>query len=99
MIHLNIHNTSYGRKKGWESKCQFDSRPLKSRIALNYMRANGMPHAVEKLLTKAKNVFIPHFNWRYTQEIMGFQNGERLNFKTFDLGISRKMTFGCSLCG
>jgi hypothetical protein len=25
MIHLNIYNTSYGQKKGWESKCQFDS--------------------------------------------------------------------------
>jgi hypothetical protein len=25
MIHLNAYNTSYGRKKGQESKCQFDS--------------------------------------------------------------------------
>ncbi len=29
--HLNTYNTSYGRKKGWESKCQFDFRPLKVR--------------------------------------------------------------------
>jgi len=29
MIHLSFYNTSYGRKKGWESKCQFDSQPLK----------------------------------------------------------------------
>jgi len=29
MIHLSTYNTSYGRKKGWESKCQFDSKPLK----------------------------------------------------------------------
>jgi hypothetical protein len=99
MIHFNIHNTSYGRKKGWESKCQFDSRLLKSRIALNYACADGLPHVVEKLLTKAKNVFIPHFNQRYTQEIMGFQSGESFNFKTFNLGISRKMTFGCSPYG
>jgi hypothetical protein len=28
MIHLSTHNTSYGQKKGWESKCQFDFRPL-----------------------------------------------------------------------
>jgi len=27
--HLNTLNTSYGQKKGWESKCQFDSQPLK----------------------------------------------------------------------
>jgi hypothetical protein len=29
MIHLNTYNTSYGWKKGWESKRQFDTRPLK----------------------------------------------------------------------
>jgi hypothetical protein len=29
IIHLNIWNTSYGQKKGWESNCQFDSWPLK----------------------------------------------------------------------
>jgi hypothetical protein len=29
MIHLDIWNTSYGQKKGWESNWQFDSRPLK----------------------------------------------------------------------
>jgi hypothetical protein len=29
IIHLNTYNTSYGWKKGWESKCKFDSRPLK----------------------------------------------------------------------
>jgi hypothetical protein len=29
IIHLDICNTSYGQKKGWESNCQFDSRSLK----------------------------------------------------------------------
>jgi hypothetical protein len=29
MTHLDIHNTSYGQKKGWESNWQFDSRPQK----------------------------------------------------------------------
>ncbi len=29
MIHLNDYNTSYGWKKGWESKCWFDLWPLK----------------------------------------------------------------------
>jgi hypothetical protein len=31
MIHLSTSNTSYGQKKGWESKCQFDPSPLKIR--------------------------------------------------------------------
>jgi len=29
MTHLNTRITSYGKKKGWESNCQFDSQPLK----------------------------------------------------------------------
>jgi hypothetical protein len=29
MSHLDICSTSYGRKKGWESNWQFNSRPLK----------------------------------------------------------------------
>ncbi len=29
MSHLDIYDTSYGKKKGWESNWQFDSRPLK----------------------------------------------------------------------
>jgi len=29
MIYLSTYNTSYGQKKGWESKCQFDSQLLK----------------------------------------------------------------------
>jgi hypothetical protein len=31
IIHLDIWNTSYDKKKGQESNCQFDSRPLKVR--------------------------------------------------------------------
>jgi len=29
IAHLDICSPSYGQKKGWESNCQFDSRPLK----------------------------------------------------------------------
>jgi len=31
MTHLEIYSTSYGKKKGQKSNCQFDSRPLKVR--------------------------------------------------------------------
>jgi hypothetical protein len=31
IAHSDICSPSYGQKKGWESKCQFDSRPLKVR--------------------------------------------------------------------
>jgi hypothetical protein len=29
MSHLDVCSPSYGQTKGWESNCQFDSRPLK----------------------------------------------------------------------
>jgi hypothetical protein len=38
---------------GWESNWQFDSRPLKSRIALIYSCEGGVPHTVGKILTRA----------------------------------------------
>ncbi len=37
IAHLDIWNTSYGHKKGWESNCQFDSRPQKVRNRPNFL--------------------------------------------------------------
>jgi hypothetical protein len=37
MTHLDISNTSYGQKKGQESNCQFDSRPLKVGNCLDFL--------------------------------------------------------------
>jgi hypothetical protein len=37
MTHLDIWNIMYGQKKGWESNCQFDSRPLKARNRPNFL--------------------------------------------------------------
>jgi len=37
MTHLDIWNTSYGQKKGWESNWQFDSRPLKVENQPNFL--------------------------------------------------------------
>ncbi len=39
MSHLDICSPSYGRKKGRESNCQFDSRPLKSQESTCSRRA------------------------------------------------------------
>jgi hypothetical protein len=36
MTHLNIKNTSYNQKKGWESNCEFNSRPLKVKNRLHF---------------------------------------------------------------
>jgi hypothetical protein len=37
MTHLNDLNTSYGQKKGQESHCQIDSRPLKVGNRLDFL--------------------------------------------------------------
>jgi hypothetical protein len=61
MIHLSTLNTSYGQRKGWESKCQFDSQPLKvgNRLDLRACKwcAGGVPHIVEKFLTRGTTLF------------------------------------------
>jgi hypothetical protein len=46
MGHLDIYNTHYGKKKGRESNCQFDSRPLKigNRPDLGACRWNVIHH-------------------------------------------------------
>jgi hypothetical protein len=46
MSHLDICSTSYGQKKGRESSCQFDSRPLKveNRPDLGLCRWSGTHH-------------------------------------------------------
>jgi hypothetical protein len=46
MIHLSIYNTSCGQKKGWESKCQFDSQSLKveNRLELHVCKSHVMYH-------------------------------------------------------
>jgi hypothetical protein len=37
MTHLGTSNINHGQKKGRESKCQFDFRPLKVKNRLNFL--------------------------------------------------------------
>jgi len=53
MIHLDTYNTSYGRKKGRESKRQFDSQPLKVGNRHELLVCKGVPHIFRKFLMKA----------------------------------------------
>jgi len=54
MIHLNTYNTNYGLKKSWESKCQFDSQPLKIENYPKIHACSGVPHIAGKLFTRAR---------------------------------------------
>jgi hypothetical protein len=53
MTHLDICNTSYGKKKGRESNWQFDSDHKKSGIDSTSVCAGGVQHIVEKLSARA----------------------------------------------
>jgi hypothetical protein len=47
MTHLSTSKTSYDREKGWESKCQNDSRPLKvkNHLKLRVCKWHGTYHS------------------------------------------------------
>jgi hypothetical protein len=57
------------------------------------MCASGMPHIVGNILMRLQLCFRPCYNRKSTQELMGPQRGENLNFgnfKTYDLGVPRQ---------
>jgi hypothetical protein len=58
IIHLSTYNTSYGLRKGWESKCQFDSRPLKVRNRLDLHVCRGLATYFGQDLDKGYNFFL-----------------------------------------
>jgi hypothetical protein len=45
-FHLSSYNISYGRKKGRNSKCQFDSQPLKVKNLDDLRAFRGVPHII-----------------------------------------------------
>ncbi len=66
------------------------------------MNVGGVPHIVEKLLTKATIFFKHNFNQRFAQKNIGVQSGEIFHFENFgiaNLEVPRKMTFGCNHYG
>jgi len=58
MDHLDIYNTSYGKKKGRESNWQFHSRLLKvGKIDLTPVRVGGVQNTIRKLSRRATSLF------------------------------------------
>jgi hypothetical protein len=53
MTHLDIYNTSYGKKKGQESNWQFDYRPQKVGNRPDPVCAGGVQHTIGKVSTRA----------------------------------------------
>ncbi len=58
MTHLDIWNASYCQKKGWESNCQFDSRPLKVKNRPDFLACRWCVTYRSKALDEGYN-----FSW------------------------------------
>jgi len=55
IAHLDIWNTSYGQKKGWESNCQFDSWPEKVKNQPDLLSCKQRATYCWKALNKSYN--------------------------------------------
>jgi len=85
MSHLDICSTSYGKKKGWESNCQFDSRPQKSWESTQsqwvQMECDTPLNSSWKEL---RICFRPHPNPRSESGVMSSQSPGSLNRDSFE---------------
>jgi hypothetical protein len=57
--------------------------PQKVENRLIYVCAGGVSFNVRKLSTRATTLLKTHFIWRFTQEVMGVQNGGSPNFGNY----------------
>ncbi len=81
IIRSSNYNTSYGWKKGWESKCQFDFQPLKVRNCPDLRACKRRATYHWKDLNEGYNFASKLPQSKSTQEVMGIQSGESPNFK------------------
>jgi len=99
MTHLDIWNTSYGQKKGWESNWQFDSQPLKIKNRSNFLACRWHATYCWKTLKNGYNfaLDITLIGGLHTK-LWGPQSCRSLNFGNFGTPIweyQKKMSFGC----
>ncbi len=103
ITHLDIWNTSYDQKKGWELNWQFDSWALKDGNRLDFLSCRWHATYRWKPLAKGYNfAYGPHRNWRSSREVMGPQshgNPNSGNFWTPTWESWDKKPFGCGPCG
>jgi hypothetical protein len=52
-----LQHKLWQKKWGRESKCQFNSQPLKIKNPMSYVRVACMPHIIGKILMKATTFF------------------------------------------
>jgi hypothetical protein len=100
MIHLDTYDISYNQMKGKESKCQFDSWPLKIKNCPKLCACRWSATYHWKVFDKGYKfdlnlTLIKGFHKKlWASKIVGVLI---LNFfETFNLRVPRKMTFECS---
>jgi hypothetical protein len=92
IAHLDIWNTSYGQKKGRESKSQESTRFTCLQSASDIFLKSSQ--------RELQLCFRPHLNQRFTRKIMGLQNRGSPNLGDFGTPTSEsrdKKPFGCGL--
>jgi hypothetical protein len=89
--HLDICNTSYGKKKGWESNWQFDSRPLKveNRPDPSVCRLVECDTLLESSQGELQVCLRTHHNRRFEQRVMNSQSPESPNRDNFGTPITK----------
>jgi hypothetical protein len=92
-----------GRKKGWESNCQFDSQPKKVGNQPNLLSRKGRATYRWKAPNESYNFFLDHISIRglleklWGSKVAGVLTGVILGLP---LGSpKREKPFGCRLCG
>jgi hypothetical protein len=104
MSHLDICSPSYGRKKGWESNWQFDSRPLKVGNWPESDVIRGSATWRWKALEESYKFgldLVPIGGWGeklWSLKVPGVQT-LGFHFGTPLWDSREKVSFGCSLCG
>jgi hypothetical protein len=96
MTHLSTSNTSYGQKKGRESKCQFDSHPLKvkNRPEIGVYKWRATYHW--KALNKGYNFVLDFTLIKIQQKKLWASKVTGVPISGLpSLESENKMTFGC----
>jgi hypothetical protein len=98
IAHLDIYSPSYGKKKGRESNCQFDSRPLK-------FRNRPLPDVTSRSATWRWKALDESYNFGLDRSEFGAKSYDRpksrdsnpRQFRVPTWESREKEPFGCSL--
>jgi hypothetical protein len=84
IAHLDIWNVSYGQKKGWESNCQFDSRPQKVGNRPDLLSCRGACHILLESSGRELQLCLRSLlNWRSARKVMGLQSRGSPSWRDF----------------